>query len=310
MAAVTDSLGCMAGKLHHDQELACTGMRLYRKRTADAALGQVATPASDRGYLVGISLTPGHTRRIFHPHHASTHGFETSAVYVRNFADDYRADMLGAFDFVLLEMAPSFFARATDERLGRRVTGLECVTGLQDPVLAHLARALLPALARPAEASGLFVDQMATVIGTHLLEQYGGATAPAHAKRQGLSRVHERRAKELLHSRLQDDLSVSDIADACQLSRSHFIRAFRTSTGKTPHQWLQAQRVEKAQGLLATTRMPLAEIAAECGFADQSHFTRVFAQAMGATPGAWRREHCNVVHRDTVDGSFPTTRVR
>ncbi|KQP22679.1 AraC family transcriptional regulator [Pseudorhodoferax sp. Leaf267] len=290
MLAVTDSLGCAAGKLHHDQELAGPGLRLYRKRTTDAALGQVTTPASDRGYLVGVSLNSGHRRRIFHTHHATAHDFETSGVYVRSFADDYCADMLGAFDFVLLEVSPAFFARATDERLGRRVTGLECVTGLQDAVLAHLARALLPALARPAEASTLFVDQMATVIGTHLIEQYGGAAAGSPVKRAGLSHVHERRAKELLRSRMDGDISISEVADACHLSRSHFIRAFRASTGQTPHQWLQAQRVEMARGLLADASLALADIAAACGFADQSHFTRVFAQAVGMPPGAWRRQ--------------------
>ncbi|MBH2009456.1 MAG: hypothetical protein I8H71_07120 [Xanthomonadaceae bacterium] len=100
-----DSLGCASSHLAQDQELAGAGARFYRKRTESGALGQVLTPASDRGYLVGISLNAGHSRRIFHEHHASSHDFEASSVYVRNFADDYRADLQGPFDFLLVEIS-------------------------------------------------------------------------------------------------------------------------------------------------------------------------------------------------------------
>ena len=59
--------------------------------------------------------------------------------------------------------------------------------------------------------------------------------------------------------------------------------------GKTPHQFLTQQRVEKAQDLLAFSTLTISEIAAACGFADQSHFTRVFSRAVGIAPGIWRR---------------------
>jgi AraC family transcriptional regulator len=286
-----DSLGCVASGLHQDQELVGAGARFYRKRVESTGLSPVFTPASDRGYLVGISLNGGHRRRIFHGHHASSHEFEASAVYVRNFADDYRADLQGPFDFLLVEISREFFDSATDERDGRRVTGLECVTGMHDPVLANLARAMAPTLARPHEASTLFVDQMSVAIGTYLIEQYGGAaTRPLRPNRR-LSRQHEARAKEMLLGSLDDKLSVSDIAQACGLSRSYFIRAFHDTLGQTPHQWLMKQRVDRACGLLAQGAQSLADIAAGCGFADQSHFTRVFSQHLGCPPGTWRRLH-------------------
>jgi transcriptional regulator GlxA family with amidase domain len=81
------------------------------------------------------------------------------------------------------------------------------------------------------------------------------------------------------------------VALACKLSVSHFARAFKASTGLSPHQWLTAARIETAQGLLANSPMPLVEVADTCGFADQSHFSRIFGRAIGISPGAWRREH-------------------
>jgi transcriptional regulator GlxA family with amidase domain len=101
--------------------------------------------------------------------------------------------------------------------------------------------------------------------------------------------MHEARAKEMLRSHLDGRIAIADVADACQLSRSHFTRAFRLATGHTPHDWLQAQRLARARELLRASDLPLAEVATACGFADQSHFTRVFSRAEGAPPGQWRR---------------------
>ncbi len=98
------------------------------------------------------------------------------------------------------------------------------------------------------------------------------------------------RAQEYLAARLDDStVSIAEVADACQLSRSHFSRAFRQSTGKTPHEWLLERRLERAAALLSTTELPIAGVAASCGFADQSHLTRSFSKSLGQTPGNWRR---------------------
>jgi AraC family transcriptional regulator len=50
------------------------------------------------------------------------------------------------------------------------------------------------------------------------------------------------------------------------------------------------QRVKRAKDLLHGTNMPIAGVAAACGFADQSHLTRVFSKAFGISPGVWRRQ--------------------
>lgn len=285
-----DSLGCALERLELDQELSGTDLHFLRKRKSAATPHQVATPATARGYLVGVSLQAGHRRRIFHEGRARSHDFDAGSVYVRDFADDYRADLDTPFDFVLMELPRHAFERAAAERPGARLRSLACVTGMADPLLLHLAQALSTALHRPQEASPLFLDQMGEVMTTHLLDRYGGNLAGPRQAGRTLSRLHEGRAKEMLRSRLDGTLSIGEIADACQLSRSYFIRAFRETTGQTPLQWLQSQRMSVARGLLLESALPLAEIAAACGFADQSHFTRVFTQAEGRPPGHWRRQ--------------------
>jgi len=77
------------------------------------------------------------------------------------------------------------------------------------------------------------------------------------------------------------------------LSVSHFARSFKASFGVTCHRWLMERRIERAQELLATADIPLADVAVQSGFADQAAFTRAFHRIAGMTPGRWRRAHAH-----------------
>ena len=72
----------------------------------------------------------------------------------------------------------------------------------------------------------------------------------------------------------------------CGLSRKYFTNLFKATIGVTPHRWLQQYRIQKAKDLLRTSSHPIADIAIECGFADQSHLMRVFAALTGGSPAA------------------------
>jgi AraC-like DNA-binding protein len=164
-------------------------------------------------------------------------------------------------------------------------------TALQDPVARHLLLAIRPALATPGHASELFVDHLAMALATHLAHTYGGMRPRPHSKLGALARWQERRAKELLAANLTGGIALADLAKACELSIRQFTRAFRASTGMSPHRWLLQLRIDKAKALLASPRRMLSDVALDCGFADQSHFTRVFRRSVGLSPGAWQRQH-------------------
>lgn len=102
-------------------------------------------------------------------------------------------------------------------------------------------------------------------------------------------RAHLHGALEFIAARLDGNVTVADIARHCGLSVGHFVSAFKQSTGLTPHHWLIERRVDEAKRLLKHGKLPLAQIALACGFANQSHFTRVFRLTTGFTPAAWRR---------------------
>ena len=98
------------------------------------------------------------------------------------------------------------------------------------------------------------------------------------------------RAIQLLTGATSSECPVASLAEACGLSRSHFAHAFRTTTGLPPHKWLLSHRIRRACEMMVQTDQSLAEIAQNCGFADQSHFSRRFRHAMGCSPAVWRRE--------------------
>ena len=107
--------------------------------------------------------------------------------------------------------------------------------------------------------------------------------------RGGLSGWQKLRAKQLLAADLNSPIALKDVATDCGISVGHFNRAFRRSTGYSPHQWLIRYRIQRAKNLLQETSSSLIAIALECGFSDQSHFTRMFMRHVGETPGRWRR---------------------
>lgn len=107
--------------------------------------------------------------------------------------------------------------------------------------------------------------------------------------RAGLAPWQVDRAVRLLLGDSAQDNSVEQLAAQCGLSRSHFGRAFKASMGLPPHRWLTHFRIARAQEMLAG-RASIAEIALNCGFADQSHLTRVFNAITGCSPAAWRRQ--------------------
>ena len=87
-----------------------------------------------------------------------------------------------------------------------------------------------------------------------------------------------------------EELTVERIADSVALSESACLRSFRQLLGTTPIQYVKQYRIEKAAGLLLTTRLRTGEIGAECGFTDLSYFTKTFREIKHCTPREYRQK--------------------
>ncbi|MDF2692316.1 MAG: Transcriptional regulator, AraC family [Labilithrix sp.] len=156
-----------------------------------------------------------------------------------------------------------------------------------DPVVYHLQMAMRAAVEAHGASSRPFVDRVGLAIRAHLAVE-ARAEAPS-VQRGALSLWQQVRARELLASRLDVTITIHDVARACGLSRGHFVRAFKQTTGLTPHRWRMARRLDIAKRLMLDTQLTVAEVAVASGFADQSHLSRIFRREIGESPGAFRR---------------------
>jgi AraC family transcriptional regulator len=137
----------------------------------------------------------------------------------------------------------------------------------------------------------LYADLLGLSLQTTLLKRYSVSPIPVPALKGGLSLSRLRAAMEYITANLSDDLRLREIAGNLGLSASHFAHEFRNSTGGTPYQYLLKQRLEKARTLLASTQLPIQNVAALTGFHHPTNLIRAFRQKVGQSPLAWRKEH-------------------
>ena len=97
-----------------------------------------------------------------------------------------------------------------------------------------------------------------------------------------------RRAIEKLRERLDDAVTLDDLADHAGIDKFHLCRAFRAQVGLPPHAYLTQLRIMRAKELLAAGVRP-SDIAPRVGLCDQSQLNRHFRRIVGTTPGAYAR---------------------
>jgi AraC family transcriptional regulator len=161
---------------------------------------------------------------------------------------------------------------------------------IQDPRIEHICLALLAELAAGGPSGRLYGEGLATALAAHLISSYSSIPRPLPMLTKGLPAPLLRRIVSMIEDRLDEDLSLADLASEAGLSQSHFASLFRLSTGLPPHQYIVRRRVERAQSLLRSGTLSIEEIATTVGFYDQSHLTRQMRHVLGVTP-RYIREH-------------------
>jgi AraC family transcriptional regulator len=136
----------------------------------------------------------------------------------------------------------------------------------------------------------LFLDSVEQAMAVALVEGHAVRHRPVQIYRGGLGSARLRRIKELVHSKLEDDLSLDEMAQSISLSTAHFARMFRKSTGETPYKFVLRQRVERAKAMLRAQDARVLDVAVACGFKTQQHFAQVFRDVCGVSPTQYRKD--------------------
>jgi len=178
------------------------------------------------------------------------------------------------------------FASAWDERDLGRCGDIRC-----EQLNQTLRRMGNEALA-PGFASDILMDALSTSLRVDLVRYLRGEGMPrAQPSRGGLSPRQLRMIEEHVREWSGAPLHAADLAQLIGVSRGHFMRAFKQSTGLTVHRYVEEVRLDRAREMLAESDLHLKQIAGILGFATPSSFSLAFRKATAMTPGQYRRLH-------------------
>jgi AraC family transcriptional regulator len=177
-----------------------------------------------------------------------------------------------------------------------------------DPRLGALVAAAHAEMVAGFSSGRLFLDSIEQAMAVTLVNGYAVRHRPVQMYKGGLGSARLRRIKELVHAKLEDDLSLDEMAQSAGLSTAHFARMFRKSTGETPHQFVLRQKIERARAMLRAPDARILDVAVACGFKTQQHFAQVFRDVCGASPTEYRRDFLDSeVIRDSETSSEDTS---
>jgi AraC family transcriptional regulator len=254
-------------------------------------LPEVARPVvGERGHIVALQLKAiPFIEQFFGRKKVSSGPYPLGGVSAIDLQEEPAVLLPNPFDALVLYVTQAALDQIAYAHRVPRVEHLVWPHGTFDSVVHHLGQTLLSSLERPHHAPKIFLDHVLQALNCHFVFSYGGVRLSAPLLRGGLSSLQMRRATELLEAHLDGNITLQQVADACELSVSHFARAFKTTFRRPPYSWLIERRVDRARDLMTNTHLPLADIASRCGFADQSALNRSFKRIHGVTPGTWRR---------------------
>lgn len=189
-------------------------------------------------------------------------------------------------EFSVISICPTLLNQTTQELIQREVELIPQLA-IDDPVIQQLALALKMEIQTGCLSGRLYGESLGTALAARLVQNY--AVSKPEFKANGLSQSQLARVVDYMQANLAQDLSILDLATLTHMSESHFSRSFKQSTGISPYQYLMKQRVERAEQLLKQQKVPIKDIALDCGFSNQTHLTRVFRKMTGIPPKAYRK---------------------
>lgn len=164
---------------------------------------------------------------------------------------------------------------------------------IEDAELAAAARQICEDLRTPSVGSGIVFEALARVFLVTLVRKYAKRPLIQQASRKEIDASRYRQCVEYVLENIDRSIRVDDLANLVGMSKSHFSRAFKSATSRSPMGFVSFLRVEEAARLLTETDYQIGKIAVMCGFADQAHLTRTFQRLRNVSPSQFRRGPVN-----------------
>jgi AraC family transcriptional regulator len=195
----------------------------------------------------------------------------------------------GPIELLKLELPDQAF-KAIAEESGTSEVQISSSTNLKDERIAVLILAVEAERKRGCPSGSLYMDAIAQALASAITDARGELRKPFRRSRSGLTSGQLARVNDVIHARLDRELTLVQMAKAAGLSTAHFSHMFRKSTGFAPHQFVLNVRIEKAKEMLRRSECRIIDVAVACGFQTPQHFARVFRAICKASPTEYRHD--------------------
>lgn len=213
-------------------------------------------------------------------------------IHPRGFESRWSWDRPGAI--ALARIPQDMLCEAADATLRRAAAQIElnnCFSA-RDAFVESIMNLLAHEIQQPGHpVQELIAESLSCALAGHLVQRFNVQRVPNLSDPAGLAPQALRRALDYMHEHPSESITLQRLAERAGVSRFHFARMFRRSTGESPMAYLERIRLLRAQELIRSGQYTLAEIADAVGYADQAHFTRRFRRALGCTPAVYARHH-------------------
>ena len=182
------------------------------------------------------------------------------------------------------------YERLADETLSDQLARMPLRSELEfhDDGLAAVLRTMAREVASGCERGALFAESLSLGVALRVQQRAAGRYG-TRCERGRLSAAQTTGVEDLVRSRLGQDLSIGELAQAAGFSRTQFVRLFKNTFSCTPYQYILRARLQRAKEQVLSNAQSFATIAGNTGFSSQSHMTTAFAKAFQVTPGEMRR---------------------
>lgn len=214
---------------------------------------------------------------------------ETGAVIINPRGTDGRWNCSGSPLVSNVFLGEERLRRCADEVGGGGRPELRLNLQLRDPKLFKILALIAEESVIDGAVSKLYVEHLVDALCLHVLRRHSAFPLAGADHRGGLSPSQVRRVTDYMQDHLTEDIRVQELADLVRLSRFHFCRAFRQTTGHTPHRALVNLRIGRARQLLADPALSITDVALAVGYQTPSSFALAFRSAVGETPTLYRK---------------------
>lgn len=193
----------------------------------------------------------------------------------------------GEQELILLSFDSGFFKGIAYESTQNNSLELLPRFVQSDPFIYQIGLSLMTALKNDPLRSKFYVESLITALAAHLIQFYTAQITPLGIN-DGSIKIKQ--AIEYIHAHLNEDLSLNTIALTLGISKYHFCRSFKHSTGLTPWQYIIQLRIAAAKKLLAKPNLSIAQISRQLGYSTQGQFTNFFCKHTGINPTNYRKK--------------------